>query len=119
MKLYNGGDMDALLELVHEDAVAIVPDTLPNAGTYRGHEGIRTMLDHWNEAWDEVAVEPLAFTGANDVLIVSVRQHGRGLGSGIEVAAELVWVVAERDGRLALWRLCQTLDEAYAFAATR
>lgn len=119
MEVYNGGDVDALLELVHPDALAIVPDTMPNAGTYRGREGVRTMVEQWNEAWEQALVEPLAVASSDDVLIISVRQRGRGIGSGVDVAADMVWVVGERDGKLDLWRLCQTLDEAYAFVATR
>jgi ketosteroid isomerase-like protein len=114
--VYNSGDLDAMLALLHEDAVAVIPDGMPNAGVYEGRAAVGRMLAQWGEAWEHFRVEPQAFIEAGDALLVPARQIGRGRGSGIELELEFVWVVRERDGRLVYWRLCQTLEEARALA---
>lgn len=117
IEVFNGGDLHATAALVHEDAVAIVPDGLPNAGVYEGRDRVRTMLEQWGEAWEEFTIRIVAFIPAGDALLVRARQIGRGRGSGIELELEFVWVVRERDGRVAYWRLCETLEEARTHAA--
>jgi ketosteroid isomerase-like protein len=114
--VYNSGDLDAMLALLHDDVVAVVPDGMPNAGVYEGRAGVGTMLAQWGEAWERFRVEPRAFIEAGDAMLVPARQIGRGRGSGIELELEFVWLVRERDGRLVYWRLCQTLKEARALA---
>ena len=117
IEVFNGGDLHATVALLHEEAVAIVPDGLPNAGVYEGRDGVRTMLEHWGEAWEQFTIRPEGFIRAGDAILVRARQIGRGRGSGIELAVEFVWVVRVRDGRVAYWRLCETLEEARTHAA--
>ena len=101
-----------MMAMVDENAVAVVPDTMPNGGTYRGHAGIGGMLDSWEEAWDPFSVELGEVEDAGDAAIASVIQRGRGRGSGVEVELALQWLVRERDGKLVYWRLCESVEEA-------
>jgi ketosteroid isomerase-like protein len=110
--VYNRGDLDVTLAMVHEDAVAVVPDGMPNEGTYRGREGMRSMLESWEEAWESFSVELGDVHDSGDAATATVIQRGRGRGSGIEVELRLAWVVRQRDGLLVYWRMCESLDEA-------
>jgi ketosteroid isomerase-like protein len=116
--VFNSGDLDAMVALLHDDVVAIVPEGLPNAGVYEGRAGVRAMLEQWGEAWEEFTIRPEEFIPAADALLVRARQIGRGRGSGIELELVFVWVVRTRDGRLVHWRLCETLEEAQTYAAS-
>jgi ketosteroid isomerase-like protein len=113
---YNSGDIEGLLELIAEDAVAVVPSGMPNDGVYRGRDGFREMLGHWHEAWEEFRIEPMEFIEHDDAVIVPLRQFGRGRGSGIETEMELTQLLRVRDGQFVQWRLCWSPAEALAHA---
>jgi ketosteroid isomerase-like protein len=113
---YNAGDIEAVLELVADDMVAVVPSELPNEGVYRGPEGFRKMMVSWREAWDEFRIEPIELIQQDDFVIVPLRQFGRGRGSGIEVEMELTQLMQVRDGRLVQWRLFRQTADALAHA---
>jgi uncharacterized protein len=68
-----------------------------NPETYRGHEGIRRFYREVSEVWEEFRWEPLRFLGATDEVVVLLHSHGRGRGSGLEMArdAAMVWKVDE------------------------
>jgi ketosteroid isomerase-like protein len=83
IEAYNRGDLEAVLALVADDVVFVVPDAFANAGTYRGPEGVAEMLDGWNEAWEEFRIEMQA-----------------------------AYLMRVRDGRVTHWRICESKDEA-------
>ena len=112
----NSGNLEALFALVADDVVAVVPSPFANAGVYRGRDGFRLMTDQWLEAWGEFHAEPLEFIEAGDAVVVPVRQTGTGLGSGVEVAGELVYLFRARDGLMVEWRLCRDVPEGLAHA---
>ena len=112
IEAYNGGDLQAVANLLHEDVVAVVSDGMPNAGLYRGHEGFARMVGHWNEAWDDFRLEIVELIEEGDAVIVAVVQHGRGRGSGVETRMNAVHLMRFRGDRVSHWRLCQTVEEA-------
>jgi ketosteroid isomerase-like protein len=83
---YNRRDAAALLEQLDEEIEVYAPPELPNAGTYRGHQGFSRWLGQWDEAWEEfrVEIEQIEFVGERHG-VVTVHQFGRGAGSGVEV----------------------------------
>jgi ketosteroid isomerase-like protein len=62
---YNRGDVQMLVELLDEEVEVYTPPELPNAGTYRGHEGFLQWASQWEEAWEEfrLKIERIAFVG--------------------------------------------------------
>jgi ketosteroid isomerase-like protein len=76
---YNRGDVEALLEQLDEEIEVYTPPELPNAGTYRGHQGFLQWLGQWDEAWEEfrLEIERIDFVG-DRCGVVTVRQFGRG-----------------------------------------
>jgi ketosteroid isomerase-like protein len=70
--------VDEAVELRDHDA----PD---QSGVYRGHAGVRRWLDDWDAAWAEWSIEPEEFIDADDFVVVVVRMHTKGPGSGVEL----------------------------------
>jgi ketosteroid isomerase-like protein len=112
----NSGNLEALFALVADDVVAVVPSPFANDGVYRGSDGFRLMTDQWLEAWGEFHAEPLDFIEVGDAVVVPVRQTGTGRGSGVEVAADLVYLFRSRDGLMVEWHLFREVGEALAYA---
>jgi ketosteroid isomerase-like protein len=117
---FQRGDLDALLALTHEDFEIYLPQNLPNSGTYVGHEGFRTWLDQWLEAWEEFTVEIVDATPAGSRHVVAdIRQTGRGKGSGIPVEMGVAYLWEVRDDRFAALQLHASGEEALEVAERR
>jgi ketosteroid isomerase-like protein len=112
IEAYLRGDVDAVFEVATDDVEFIVPDSMANSGTYVGREGYESMMRQWDEAWDEFRVEIVDLIQEGDAVVVSVTQHGRGRGSGIETRMTAAYLMRFRDGRLSRWRLCESREEA-------
>jgi uncharacterized protein len=93
----NEGDIDGLIALCDGDFELDMSARVFNPETYRGHDGIRRFYREVSEVWDEFRWEPLRFCEAADKVVVLLHSHGRGRGSGMEMArdAAMVWTVRE------------------------
>jgi ketosteroid isomerase-like protein len=93
----NEGDIDGLIALCDGDFELDMSARLLNPETYRGHEGIRRFYREVCEVWEEFRWEPLRFFEAADKVVVLLHSHGRGRGSGLEMArdAAMVWTARE------------------------
>jgi ketosteroid isomerase-like protein len=93
----NDGDINGLIALCDGDFELDMTARILNPETYRGHEGIRHFYREVNEVWEEFRWEPLRFFGTADKVVVLLHSHGRGRGSGLEMArdAAMVWTVRE------------------------
>jgi ketosteroid isomerase-like protein len=70
------------------------------AGTYRGHDGVRTLLSRLEEVFERVRMEVDQYLDGGDVVVTLGRMEVRGVLSGVptgQPVAQLVWV---RDGRV-------------------
>ena len=72
-------------DLVDEDGEVHDHDAPDQRGVYRGHEGAQRWLDDWGAAWAEWSIELEKFIDADDCVVVYVRMHTKGLGSGVEL----------------------------------
>jgi len=109
---FNRGELDALGELLHDDVVAVVPDSMANSGVYHGREGFARMLTHWVEPWAQLRVDVLELIEEGDAVLAPVVQHGRGRGSGVEISMRVVFLLRFRGDRVEHYRLCESLEEA-------
>jgi ketosteroid isomerase-like protein len=94
------GDKEALLALVAEDIVWIIPgEDWPLAGTHRGQTGLADLLETASKTM-ETSTEPREFMAQGDrVLVVGVA---RGKVKATNKAFEDDWIFAitVRDGKL-------------------
>jgi ketosteroid isomerase-like protein len=84
-------DLDPEFEIVDHD--------IPDAGTYRGRDGVREWLADFGAAWESFTVEPQEYIDAGDgkvVLLVRLSARGRGSGVSLERLDGIVWTVRDR-----------------------
>jgi ketosteroid isomerase-like protein len=88
----------------------------PDAGTYRGHEGVLALLDDWTTTFDDLRVEADEIIEVDrDRLIVCARFIGNIKGTRSPVVQPFAEIVTLRDGRL--WRVEDFPGKAEALEA--
>jgi ketosteroid isomerase-like protein len=109
--------LDALLEHFHPDAEYDITAAIgPYAGMYYGRAAIRNFLADYFESWEYVQMEPVDFIEVReDHVVVLLRMHMRGKGSGVEVEARTTNVWTVRDGKAV--RMAVHNDKAAALRA--
>jgi ketosteroid isomerase-like protein len=69
-------------------------------GVFHGHDGIRDFFREWRTFLAEYYAEPEQFLGADDSVVVRVRQGGRGRARTVGVEMPAYWQVYRlREGR--------------------
>lgn len=98
---WSRGDMDALFEFYDPEVEwDMTRSYVPDMGVFRGHDGIREFFREWRTFFAEYYAEPEQFIGADENVMVRVRQRGRGRASTIDVEMPAYWQVYRlRDGR--------------------
>ncbi len=112
---FNRGDMEALLELFHPDVELDWSRRLLDPVVIRGYEEMRRFFDEVSEVFGQIRFEePMEEIDFGDhVLMVShARFKGRASGADVLARAANFWTI--RDGKIALFRLYQTKEEALA-----
>jgi ketosteroid isomerase-like protein len=71
---------------------------LPDAGVYRGPEGVARWGDAWAEAWDDWKFETEEYIDVGDRVVVIARMWARGKGSGVTVQRHDGLVITVRNG---------------------
>ena len=109
------GDLDGVLAAAHPEIVVSQPAGIPDAKSYRGHEGMIENLNDWPAQWEEFRLRPKRIWEPRPGrLMLLARHRGRGAGSGIEIEVDVWWLFDFRDGLLARWQMFLTEDEAEA-----
>lgn len=84
-------------------------------GTVSGFEALSSMMRDWLAAWERpLKVEAEEFIESGDRILVLIRWHGRGKGSGVEMEARGAHVWTFRDGRAVGFYVYRDRDEARA-----
>ena len=117
---YRNADVEWLLEHTAPDVEITQIPELPDARTYRGHDGFIDALLDWPRQWQDFTVEPRRlFAVGDDHLAIATINRGRPPSMDIEVEAEIVFLMRWRDGRMTDWNIFMTVDEAVAAAQAR
>jgi ketosteroid isomerase-like protein len=95
------GDTAALLEFYDPEVEwDMTHSYVPDMGVFHGHDGIREFFREWREFFAEYYAEPEQFIGADENVMVRVRQGGRGRVSSVDVEMPVFWQVYRlREGR--------------------
>jgi ketosteroid isomerase-like protein len=91
-EVLNREGVDAALDLGFIDPSVVIRESevVPDAETYRGHDGMRRFLGTLFETFDDLRYEPKEFVDLGDGVLVGVRTVGRGRGSGVPID-EIIW----------------------------
>ena len=111
---YERGDIEGVLRLCDEDIVITQASELPGVSPeHRGHRGVLETFAEWPGEWDDFRTETLKIVAApGDKVFVTVRTHGRGKLSGVDVELDFNFVFAVSDGKLSEWQLFLQEDQA-------
>src|SRR3954447_20767057 len=71
---------------------------LPDAGVYRGPEGVARWGSAWAEAWDDWEFETEDYIDVGDRVVVIARMWARGKRSGVTVQRHDGLVITVRNG---------------------
>ena len=108
-------DIEALLELVHPDAVAR-PILGANIGVsvYHGRDGLREWFRDLHQEWEafETRVKRIDEQGGSALLTIDV--HARGRASGVVIDDALYHLVEVRDGMIQRLEAFQDRGDAMA-----
>jgi ketosteroid isomerase-like protein len=108
------GDREWAIAHSSPDIVIQQPVGLPDARSYRGHQGIRDALDDWPQQWEAFDISDVDVVDeSGDVAILFTRHHLRARG-GLEFELDVWNVFAYEDGCTRSWDMFMTLDEARA-----
>jgi ketosteroid isomerase-like protein len=117
----NAGDIETAVRHVHPDVEWQTLDFFPDAGTYRGPEGLLAFFGNWLDTFRgfRLHLEECAPMDKHQVL-ARLRVSGEGAESGIEVESPPFFQLIEyRDGLLIRARMFQTESEALEAAGLR
>jgi uncharacterized protein len=86
-------------------------------GSNVGLENVLEAQREWLRQWERpFSVEAEEFIPAGDLVVVLIRWHGTGKGSGVELEAEGAHVWQLRDGEAVRWDVYRDRDKALADA---
>jgi ketosteroid isomerase-like protein len=114
---WSRGDTEALFEFYDPEVEwDMTHSYVPDMGVFHGHDGIREFFREWRQFFAEYYAEPEQFIGADENVMVRVRQGGRGRVSSVDVEMPVYWQVYRlREGRALRVEIYR--DEAEALEA--
>jgi ketosteroid isomerase-like protein len=101
------------------DAVFSIDPVSFVAGTYRGHEGVRTLLRRTAEVFDQFRYEVDEWVEAGESVLALGRIRVRGAQSGATGTQSGAFVIQVRDGMVVSYRSYLSREEALAAAGLR
>jgi ketosteroid isomerase-like protein len=92
------GDVDAALGSFGPE-LEVHDHDLPDAGEYRGLDGLLRWQGDWERVWESWQWIPIEFVQSGDRVVAVLRLHARGRRSGVDLERldGMVWTV--RDGK--------------------
>jgi ketosteroid isomerase-like protein len=117
----NRGDFETALDRAHPDIEWQTLDMFPDAGTYRGPEGVRAFFQTWLDTFRGFRLHLEKCVAVDeDRVLAMLRVSGEGAGSGVEVESPPFFQLIEfRDGLLIRARMFQSEGEALEAAERR
>jgi ketosteroid isomerase-like protein len=114
---FRRGDLEAFLATLHPEVEIFSTPDLPNPGSFTGREGWIEWTSHWFDAWEdfEVEIEEYEPVGQHHVLM-RARQRAKGVGSGVPVEMQVVYLSEYRDGLVVRFHLYATREKALEVA---
>ena len=116
----NGGDLDALRDLVAADVEVDASAVFVDQGTFRGPDGLTEFIEGLRAIWGpSFRSQPEEVIEHEDRVLVTARASGTGQGSGVpaETVRTHVWTI--RDGKIARFKTFASRAEALEAAGLR
>ena len=110
------GRLDDWLNFFSQDIVWEAAEDAPDAGTYRGHEGIRGYFEDWLDTVDGFRIELRGLTEVGDCFVADVCFTARIKGTDNEMALDYWQVSLIEDGKITRIKEFLKHDDALAYA---
>jgi ketosteroid isomerase-like protein len=110
------GDLGEWLTLFSDDVVWEAVEDAPDAGTYRGPEGMRGYFEDWLGTVDYMRIEKGEVTEVGDFVVADVR--ARANIKGTDAPMDFPYAIAVRiaDGKIARGKEFRERADAVAYA---
>lgn len=108
---FDRGDYRSALE-AFDPGVEFDLSHFPEGRVYHGHDGLREAFRIWLGTWEDYRQERDELIDAGDEVVVPIREHGRGKGSGVALTRVTFAVWTLRDGKTVRVRFYSTRGEA-------
>ncbi len=106
------GHGEAALALMHP-AVEFEATARPDAGVWRGRDGVQAAIGGWVGTWDDYSLEVEEYIDAPDGRVLVIwTERGRGKGSGIPIEHQGGNVVTVQDGEIMRIALYNDVEQA-------
>jgi ketosteroid isomerase-like protein len=90
-------DVSRLMQMADPEIVIDLSRNVFNPGVYRGHDGIRRVVEQPDEMWEDFKVRPEEYIDGGDRVVVAVRMVGKGRGGvAVEQRRFQVWSLRDR-----------------------
>jgi ketosteroid isomerase-like protein len=109
---WRAGRPDEALAWIDPEVVWTAIEDAPDAGTYRGHDGVLAYMNDWLQDFEDLRVEFEEVIEAEDWVVAVQRGRGRGKVSGVEVDLRYAVVYEFRSGKILRVREFRTKDLA-------
>ncbi len=114
-RAFNSEDIDLILALTHTDFELEVPPALSaEPDVYRGHDGMRRYWESFQDAMDEIRLQPERLCDAGEAVVVAMRVTAKGRRTAIAVEQRTTGVWTICDGKVIRIRAYVSLPEALA-----
>jgi uncharacterized protein len=108
--------LDDWLDFFSQDIVWEAVEDAPDAGTYRGHEGIRGYFEDWLDTVDAPRQDLRELTEVGDRIVADVRFTARVKGTDAEMTLDYCQVSLIEDGRITRIKEFREHGDAVAYA---
>jgi ketosteroid isomerase-like protein len=97
---FNETDIEDWLDFYDPEVEATSTVLIDADQVYRGHEGLRRLVEISFEDFEDVRIEVVELIERGDDVVTLTYAHGRGKGSGMPVSREVGYVFTVRDGKV-------------------
>jgi ketosteroid isomerase-like protein len=116
-RAFNSEDIELVLPLTHTEFELEVPPALSaEPDIYRGHDGMRRYWESFQDAMDEIRLQPERLCDAGEAVVVAMKLTAKGRRTAIAVEQRIAGVWTIRDGKVIRIRAYVSLSEALASA---
>jgi ketosteroid isomerase-like protein len=116
-RVSQGADMGGWLDLFTEDVEWVSLEDAPDAGTYIGHDGIRSYFEDWLGTVDDIHWEIGELREIGDSLVAEATFKAKVKGTENEMVFSYWMVVRFDDGQLSRLKEFRDRASAFSFAA--
>ena len=104
------GDFGPLLVYFDPEVLVNQPPELPDAKSYRGHDGVVEALGDWPSQWDEFRADILEVIDGGETVVQLTRQYMRA--RDMEIEQDVAFVYTFKDRKIIGWDAYLTFDKA-------